>query len=103
MVNTALLLVLLRYGFVERFGQAVSPFPLGSSLIICIRVRRLSGDPLECVVQMWRLPSLGQQRLGLFCVISAVRLTMVLQSMSFSVGYKHLLPWLPRGSCYQKS
>ncbi len=54
------------------------------------------------MVQMWRLPSLGQQRLGLFCVISAVRLTMVLQSMSFSVGNKHLLPWLPRGSCYQK-
>merc|ERR1711940_8834 len=24
----------------ERFCQAVSPFPMGSSLIICIRVRR---------------------------------------------------------------
>ena len=60
----------------ERFCQAVSPFPMGSSLIICIRVRRLSGDPFVCVVQMWGLPSLGQQRLGLFCLVALVRLAV---------------------------
>ena len=44
--------------------------------LICIRVRRLSGDPLECVVQMWRLPSLGQQRLGLICLVALDRLAI---------------------------